>query len=619
MHLLQVPKPFKKESINGYIQRVALENDYENANWLYTLKGIYKDLKKSSSNEDIRFRVLSNLLNTDQDVLTNLTFINSFSSNKSNLENFRFLFKYGINHHSKYCPQCFKEENYHNKFWDLSFNINCHKHNLLLIDYCPQCQKPLSSKLQNMYTCICGFHLYHLPYIEVSNKHSYISKLIEDIFLNNASSEENILGTLAPREFSYLILFFIQQLYYDKYKENPRITSEFNKSEEYLKIIINAYEIFQSWPNCFYDFLDKFGKTKKRSDRTTGVTTYFGRFYIQLYSQFSDESYDFIRTEFELYLKKNFYKVYFNRLSNFEASNGETKSISGNEASEILKVNHDAISKLIKQEKLKGYIEDVGKQEFVSVDYKSLINFKEFRESHIGLTDAVEILGINRFPIIKLYEAGILEGFQETYTSEEKRMFYFKCNSVSSLLDKFEKQLEDIKVTSNERVIDFNTGIRSWGCKQLSVVQLVREILTGGIRPVGKKEGVGLNRFFFLKTDLDKVASIYLSSKIKREYSIKEVCHILKNDFRSIKKWVDSGFLEVQRTNAKIIRVKQEDLNLFNRNFITLPEISKRLNQNSKKTVNQIKKMGLTILCTPVKNSGGYLFFRDEIEKQFFL
>jgi hypothetical protein len=612
-HLLLVPKPFPDESINGYIQRIAYDNGYDNANWLYSLKGIYRSLKTSTSQEK-DLAQLAKFLNVEYKCLYNLTFLDHFSENEMII---KYLFRQGITTHSKYCPKCFKDQGYHNKYWDLSFNFFCYKHHLLLIDFCPNCNKAISSNLQNMYTCLCGFPLHQLPLVKAPIEYSFIGKLIEDIFRGKLSSNESILTTLSPRDFSNLILFIIQQLYFEKYKKISKISTEFNKGEEYISIVNDAFQIFQSWPNRFYEFLYRFGKNKKRKDRITGVTTYFGRFYIQLYKEFNKPTFDFIRKEFENYLMNNFNKVYFNRINNFETNNSATKYISGKEASTLLKVNQDAIPKLINQKKLKGHIETVGKQLFISVEYESLLKLKKHKETYINLPEAVSMLGINRFAIIKLYEGGILKGYEEEIKANVMQI-YLNINSILNLLYVFEKKLVQIELDTERKIlINFNTCIHSCGCRQISIVELVRTIISGEINAIGITNGTGLNKYLFSKTDIDSVANNGIASKIKSEYSMKEVGYLLKTDDHITKMWADAGYLKVNKINRKKVIVSREDLDFFRKHYITLPEISKRLNQNSKKIANNIKKMGLTILTGPVNNSGGYLFLREEIEEIF--
>ena len=167
-HLLCVPNPYDNESINGFIQRVALENRYENANWIYSLKKISLNLKTRVGIENDILK-LSELLNKDYLKLYALTYFHIFSKNNDWLP---VLIRQGINRHSKYCPKCFKENGYHNKFWDISFNIFCSKHNLLLIDMCPKCKKFISSNLKNMNTCLFGFPIHELPHLHLSLIHN---------------------------------------------------------------------------------------------------------------------------------------------------------------------------------------------------------------------------------------------------------------------------------------------------------------------------------------------------------------------------------------------------------------------------------------------------------------
>jgi hypothetical protein len=297
-HLLCVPDSYGNESINGYIQRIALENGYENANWIYSLKGIHKNLKTRTTIEN-DLLLLSKLLNKDYNQLLGLTYLHTFSENSDRLP---LLLRQGVNRHSKYCPECFKETGYHNKYWDISYNIFCYKHNLRLIDFCPNCQKALSSNLKNLFSCLCGYQLFELPKIEVPKEYTYIGKLIEGIFNRKKDLKEPYLNNLTPGDFSFLILFIIHYLYYERYREHSKIASSFNNPKVYTEVIVETFNIFTFWPTSFYEFLNEFGKTVKRKDRKTGITTYFGNFYTRLYSQFTDSCFDFIKEEFENYL-----------------------------------------------------------------------------------------------------------------------------------------------------------------------------------------------------------------------------------------------------------------------------------------------------------------------------
>jgi hypothetical protein len=348
-------------------------------------------------------------------------------------------------------------------------------------------------------------------------------------------------------------------------------------------------------------------------DRKTGISTYFGRFYFELYAQFSDPCYHFIRLEFERYLKENFYKAYFNRISNFDTNNSELSYISGLEASKILKVNHDAIADLIMKQTLVGEIETVGKQKFISVNYKSLLRYKEWKDSHINLPEAVLTLGINRYQIIKLFDGGYLEGYEENKAN--KKHNHFNLKSVQNLIQQFESQLcfnSEIK-----GLIDFNSCIHSWGTRKRSICELVEHIISGVFRPVMRGTGNGLNEYLFSKKELVNLANNLNSDEIKVEYSVKDVCKILEVEHEILKHWIDEGYLKANKINRKIIKIHNKDLELFKKDYITLPEMSRKLNQNRRKIANHIKKMGATIVFK-LDGKGGYLFLREEIEKIMF-
>lgn len=615
-HLLCVPDPYDNESINGFIQRVALENRYENANWIYSLKKISLNLKTRVGIENDILK-LSELLNKDYLKLYALTYFHIFSKNNDWLP---VLIRQGINRHSKYCPKCFKENGYHNKFWDISFNIFCSKHNLLLIDMCPKCKKFISSNLKNMNTCLCGFPIHELPHLHIPIEYSRMGSFLEGIFTKEKHTKGCLIN-LTAEEFTYILLFIVNQLYFERYGEQAKVSSSFIHSNGFIEVIVDSIRIFTSWPTSFYEFLDNYGKSVKRKDRKTGITTYFGKFYMKLYSQFNDPCFDFIKNEFENYIKSNFNKGYFNRYNNFEAAEGETKYVSGNNASKILKVNHDTIAKLIDDGLIKGIREIVGKQEFLNVDYDSLQDYKKIRESHIALPEVVSILGVNRFLVLKLYDMGVISGFEKKKTKTTMQILFDK-KSVLDLLQKFDHVLKnsDVEMTNQKnKIINFNGCIHSWGCMQKSSNELVEKILSGKLRPIGKGKGIGLQCYLFYKKDLEKIIEEDLILTPKDTYSIKEAMLILKTNNKVMDHWIKEGIIKFNKINSKKVLIDREELEIFRGKYITLPEIAKVLNQNSTQLINRIKRMDIEIVVASTANSGGYLFYRDEINRKLIL
>jgi hypothetical protein len=253
---------------------------------------------------------------------------------------------------------------------------------------------------------------------------------------------------------------------------------------------------------------------------------------------------------------------------------------------------------------------------FLSVDYESLQEYKKVKEDHITLPEVVSILGVNRMVILKLYDMGVLNGFEKKKNKTTMQILFNK-KSVFNFLEQFERQLKiEQEVEPPNKIINFNGCVHSWGCMQRSFRELVKKILSGEISPIGKGKGTGLQCYLFSKNDLEKVIKNELLLYSKDEYSIKEVCFILKTDQKTLSKWIEAGFIKVNRVSKKDVRVSKEELENFVDQYITLPEIARRLNENSKKLINTIKKMDIRILITPFHKGGGYLFYREELESK---
>ncbi|MEM5777935.1 MAG: TniQ family protein [Candidatus Aenigmatarchaeota archaeon] len=90
----------------------------------------------------------------------------------------------------KFCPLCIRENNipYLKKIWRVSFYTVCTKHNVLLLDKCPQCGESINpfklSKDEILFACYrCGFNFRQSPVVKIPENSCGIKavKIMEDV------------------------------------------------------------------------------------------------------------------------------------------------------------------------------------------------------------------------------------------------------------------------------------------------------------------------------------------------------------------------------------------------------------------------------------------------------
>ncbi|WP_201715531.1 TniQ family protein [Rossellomorea arthrocnemi] len=146
MHrLLLSPKPFKDESLRGYILRLTSLNCYRTINWIYEKSNFHNGSNTNLSfiTEEVDLGNLSLISNNSIEELKSLTFYYHFGVYyfTDPLELISMQKWHVLSSRTRICPKCLTEELYYRKVWDLFFYTCCSKHSILLVEECPKCKK----------------------------------------------------------------------------------------------------------------------------------------------------------------------------------------------------------------------------------------------------------------------------------------------------------------------------------------------------------------------------------------------------------------------------------------------------------------------------------------------
>ena len=145
--LLRRPRPYADEDLAGYILRLSQINCYSSPQWIYNLAQIpqYAANGNFCDRTTRDFAKLARLLSIEESTLWKMAF-REYKSNKVARVKFfgRSLPTYNLSKlKAKVCPCCLAEKSYCRKIWNLIPLTVCPVHHCLLLDTCPQCDRPI--------------------------------------------------------------------------------------------------------------------------------------------------------------------------------------------------------------------------------------------------------------------------------------------------------------------------------------------------------------------------------------------------------------------------------------------------------------------------------------------
>ncbi len=184
------PVPKENELLSSWIIRLAIFNELTPYSFMSVhLKEFYYLLRQDmdSTNKSDFFEKLSFKTGLPANFIKNLSLVSYdgiiFTTDKNTNKRPFLLYLnnrggYNKSYGYRYCPLCLQESEYFRKEWRLVFSTACLKHNVLLLDRCPHCKKPLSPFIWKNYKTT-HFHCPHCKY-EYKNAVNYAKPVPEE-------------------------------------------------------------------------------------------------------------------------------------------------------------------------------------------------------------------------------------------------------------------------------------------------------------------------------------------------------------------------------------------------------------------------------------------------------
>ncbi|AND41443.1 TniQ family protein [Cytobacillus oceanisediminis] len=560
----------KNESLYSLLFRAARENYYDhlgsmlkeiaatiyntNCNYLreeYGSTHVFKELSRS-----LKLDVSKYILNKYDDILVDIVSPNGEVS--SLFQSHRVYQKY----HTKYCPECIKNDYYHRLDWDLSLITLCNEHKIKLIDVCPNCKRKILLGRFMADKCKCSFRFSATETIDKENEVMVLEaqKAIFN-YLHGVDMQQFKNVSLTAQE--YFFLFF----YLCKAMDNRKVEyfTSFNHISQLKKLNFNGNKNIDSMRLmntiahfCIIDPFDYFHELLKCVDslRKQKQDTYFrvanylkkvinhpkGSIYQQAYDNYLNELTD-----------EN-----INQRYKIKSKLKEKKYVTRTEALKILNTEWKVILNLCQYNLLKQRIIKRKERTVKLIERESLERYIKMKEESLSLSALGRFIGANFYTTRGLVEKDIImaehgpgiEGYPIWYIRKERGEEFL--NKLSNLA------VEGIN-SINQEWISFEKVNTHLMCYEIKTVNLIELLLQN------------VFRFAFLRGS-KKIKSIVINSQdvsffINRKkietvssdgFSVRELVKILKMAQPTIEKKLNAGIISISNTkrnrNGSIVR-----------------------------------------------------------------
>lgn len=531
MRLLISPKILPLESISGLLIRICMDNGYSSLNSIHNrlfASTIYQAQSNLLIDEDIR--LISEFCGRSYDMLKKhgLDYWNKELVNNSHD-------KYVLKNKVKYCPECIKENNYHQFKWGYNFVCICLTHNCPLIDICQQCNTRISIHSLYLNRCTKCSALYSdvkSKYID-PNSNTYMSQTTlqqmfnQNIIPLNDTEYINRKDFLMLAEASFHILEGLPS-----FTGDSEVIRVFNKknvnynNDIYLTMYSNLWWMYQVFPNNFYMVLEKY-LSKKRSQRFIQKEQFEKRLdnfkwlkqaYIQFWINQLDKGE--IRSDFSL----------FNREQNIL----EMKTMIGvEEAKKISGISRDRLFELIAS----GLLVANSNGDKVLFNRSSLIEYKAKMNRYIGKRPAAKLLGIQKNGLQGIIDSGLLKEFDTPY-------YPYKVLLKAEIEDLRIKCCGEIVKVIPKGMLSFHESLIKYSVTGLSISDIVKFILEKRLYPQSLGADGNMKGIFLKRRKLENCIDELKRRRIETEgFYLTEVIQILRIGEKKAQKLIRNGVL----------------------------------------------------------------------------
>lgn len=213
----------------------------------------------------------------------------------------------------QYCPYCLEEALYHRRIWYPRAVSACIKHQCLLLNRCPHCEKKIS--IQNLITGTCNRckeSLITSDCVDLSADDLGLdTQKIIYYWFNGGAYEWSTLPRVSVRDIYDVFFAFMNMLFTDMNSMEglhsiPGHEGNLAVQEKRYVAAATAMQAFLNWPDGFVDFMNRYARRDGKS------------FSMDARHHFD---YLFLRDDLDRWAANEAYSFYYERLVDYFASN----------------------------------------------------------------------------------------------------------------------------------------------------------------------------------------------------------------------------------------------------------------------------------------------------------
>jgi len=598
--------PYEGESLRGFLLRLSEANLVRNSAWLKDVPGLTEQAQRMVG-KSLHGRIPNWLRQSATDRVSPAVIDQ----------------RHVLGAKAKFCPACLKEEEFWRLEWEHVFYTVCHRHQLLMIERCPQCAKFLKWNRPNLGKCTCGVHLDEWPAQKAHEPERELCGRLSACIAVDADRPvlptENFFVAM-PRDITtneLANLIFIFGLHGEALPTDRR-RAVFNSNASCIThhLVRTAANMLMSWPAGFHTFLQDVGKYGETEALRKNPTRRFLNFMKAVRNGCKTPGLNFVIEAYREFVHENSHGI-LNRRHNW-ASTEDIKNqryVPANAVAVTLGISRKRIRELINQRVLRGYIKSTKKQrEFVAVERASIRNAQQYLGDQVTLSGAALLLGIPKNRVDELVTGGLLKQYTGEARRIKARLFSRKeiAEFVKRLSSKSREPLEEEDLIAALGVMKTHLAPGEEFC------QLIRDVLSGHLRIVRTLEPKrGITGFAFNREEFYSWRARHRAGTEKVQLTAMEVASELGIKQEVAYHLIRSELLKshtelLGKRSCRFVHVK--DLEKFQTNYISAACLAKKTKTSSKGIVERLRKIGIHAVTGPgIDSCRQYFFLRKKL------
>lgn len=390
------PRPYPGESPVGYLVRVSEANGWCSPRRLWAVM---------DSIEASPVRRLSQALNLSDHDMGELQgpwpyFTAQAASLPSDLSRENM-----TNEVLRWCPQCLKDSHYHRSIWTLKLVGVCAEHGTLLLDTCPLCGAVQRFERAMLSRCACGQDLSRAPATRAEASIIQLQRWVNCGL--EKMHEPAVAGQyLTPSQW-FRLIGYLGAFSSNSRCRRPGQLSGLHLMENVDPLIRGTASVLDDWPLGYHAFL---ARQRSAFAEATHISEAFGRYYWCLYRELANPCFDFLRVEFETFLREHWFGLLGRRnrrlsLLTIEAQRSQPLEKAARDAG----VGKSVVRHLARQGKIEAVVVDHSSgRSTMAIRKQDIDNIRATAADHITILEAARFLGISRPRVRELIDAGVL-------------------------------------------------------------------------------------------------------------------------------------------------------------------------------------------------------------------